>query len=58
MILIVGEELLLTTSNFVGFAIPIPILPLESIRSLSLPPVSAEIVSLAGNLIAVFESLS
>jgi len=35
---------------------PINTLPLESMRSLSLPPVSAVIVSAAGNLIAVLVS--
>ena len=34
----------------------IPTEPLESMRSLSLPPVSAVIVSASGNLIAVFVS--
>ena len=33
-----------------------PQLPLESMRILSLPPVSAVIVSAAGNLMAVFVS--
>jgi hypothetical protein len=49
-------EACLTTSSLSGESSPIPIRPLESMRTLSLPPVSTETVSAAGNLIAVFVS--
>ena len=45
-----------TVAGSVGVSVPIPMLPDESIRSLSSPLVWKEIVSLAGNLIFVFES--
>ena len=43
-------------SDSSGLAVPIPKLPADVTRTLSLPPVSAVIVSALGNLIAVFVS--
>ena len=45
-------------NSLVGLSVPIPTKPAAEMRSASLPVVSNEMVSLAGNLIAVFVSPS
>ena len=57
VLIVASLELPAPKSKFAaGSSVPIPTLPVELIRSLSLPPVSAVIVSAAGNLIAVLVS--
>ena len=52
----VNVDVSVTDNLASGLLLPRPNLPAEVILNLSLPPVSAVIVSAAGNLIAVFVS--